>query len=74
MHLKETLEVTVDKNEPAILARYLIELAQNYSNFYNNNKVLVDDKRSSKCKDFLNICSRNSIKNRGITIRNTNAR
>ncbi len=50
---KETLEVTVDKNEPAILARYLIELAQNYSNFYNNNKVLVDDKEVQNARIFL---------------------
>lgn len=50
---KETLEVTVDKNEPAILARYLIELAQNYSNFYNNNKVLVDDKEVQNSRIFL---------------------
>ncbi len=44
---KETLEVTVDKNEPAILARYLIELAQNY------NKVLVDDKEVQNARIFL---------------------
>lgn len=50
---KETLEVTVDKNEPAILARYLIELSQNYSNFYNNNKVLVTDKEVQDARVFL---------------------
>lgn len=50
---KETLEVTVDKNEPAILARYLIELSQNYSNFYNNNKVLVEDKEVQNARVFL---------------------
>ena len=33
-----------EKAEPYILSRYLIELAKNYSVFYNNNKVLSDDK------------------------------
>ena len=32
-----------EKNEPYILSRYLIDLAQNYSAFYSNNKVLSDD-------------------------------
>ncbi len=31
------------KNEPYILSRYLIDLAKNYSIFYNQNKVLSDD-------------------------------
>ena len=33
----DILEATAEKTEPAILARYLIELSQNYSNFYNEN-------------------------------------
>lgn len=34
----------VQKNEPSILARYLITLSQNYSNFYNENKIIDDNK------------------------------
>lgn len=50
---KETLEMTVGKNEPAILARYLIEVSQNYSNFYNDNKVLVDDEKIKNSRAYL---------------------
>ncbi len=32
-----------EKNEPSIVARYVMELAKNYSNFYNRNRVLTDD-------------------------------
>lgn len=50
---KETLEMTVEKNEPAILARYLIEVSQNYSNFYNDNKVLVEDEKIKNSRAYL---------------------
>ena len=50
---KETLEMTVEKNEPAMLARYLIEVSQNYSNFYNDNKVLVEDEKVKNSRAYL---------------------
>lgn len=50
---KETLEATIERNEPAILARYLIEISQNYSNFYNENKVLVEDKNIQEARTYL---------------------
>lgn len=49
----EILEATAQKTEPAILARYLIELSQNYSNFYNENKVLVDDEKIKNTRVYL---------------------
>ena len=38
-----TIESSLEKNEPYILSRYLIDLAKAYSSFYANNKVLSDD-------------------------------
>ncbi len=32
------------KNEPSILARYLIDIAKAFSSFYNENKIIVEDK------------------------------
>ncbi len=49
----EYIKTTADKNEPAILARYLIELAQNYNNFYNENKLLVDDEKLRNTRVYL---------------------
>lgn len=38
------LEQTIEKNEPSILARYLINLSQSYSSFYNEHHIIVEDK------------------------------
>jgi len=49
------LEVVCDKNEPSILARYLIDLSQSYSNFYNENKIITDDKKLTDSRLYLNM-------------------
>ena len=49
----EVLESCVQKNEPAILARFLIELSQSYSAFYNENKVLADDENIKNARLYL---------------------
>lgn len=40
---EDILENVVSKNEPSILSRYLINLAKEYSSYYNSNKILIDD-------------------------------
>ena len=47
------IENSVDKNEPSLFARYLLELAKNYSTFYNNNKILVEDEKTKDARVFL---------------------
>ena len=47
------IENSVDKNEPSLLARYLLELVKNYSTFYNNNKILVEDTKIKDARVFL---------------------
>ena len=42
-----------EKNEPYLLSKYLIELAKNYSVFYNNHKILVDDKKIANSRLYL---------------------
>lgn len=41
---EDVLVQVTDKNEPSILSRYLIDVAKAYSNFYNENKIINDDK------------------------------
>ncbi len=53
-NFSDTLLNTAEKNEPSILARYLIELSQNYNNFYNENKLLVDDEKIKNARIALN--------------------
>ena len=43
-NFEDTLVQVTEKNEPAILARYLLDLAKAYSTFYNENKIICDDK------------------------------
>ena len=42
-----------EKNEPSIIARYLIDLAQSYSSFYNDNKVIVDDEKQKDARVYI---------------------
>lgn len=44
--------VTV-KEEPSILARYLINLAQSFSSFYNNCHIITDDKEVQDARLYL---------------------
>ena len=42
-NFQDIIKQSAMKNEPSILARYLIELSKAYSNYYNEYKILVDD-------------------------------
>lgn len=46
------IQVT-QKEEPSILSRYLIDLAKGFSNFYNDNKILVEDKDIQDARIYL---------------------
>ncbi len=45
--------LAAEKNEPSIIARYLINLAQNFSTFYNNNKIINEDKELQEARLYL---------------------
>ena len=47
------LNQVIEKNETSFLARFLIELAQSYSNFYNENKILGEDKEIQDARIYL---------------------
>ena len=46
------IQVT-QKEEPSILSRYLIELAKSYSTFYNENKILCEEKELQEARIYL---------------------
>ena len=52
-NFEETLIQVTDKNEPSILSRYLIDLAKAFSSFYNENKIIVDDKDVQNARVYL---------------------
>ena len=49
----EVIENAAEKNEPSILSRYLINLSQSFSTFYNDNKIITDDKSVQDARLFL---------------------
>lgn len=59
---KEILEQVTSKNEPSILARYLITLSQSYSNFYNENKIIDADKDIQNARVYLTYAVGNVLK------------
>ena len=41
----DIVKQAVDKNEPSIISRYLIDVAKLYSSFYNDNKIIVEEEK-----------------------------
>lgn len=52
-NFSNTIKTAGDKNEPSILARYLIDLAQSFSTFYNEYKVILEDKATQNARLYL---------------------
>ena len=52
-NFQDILVQVTEKNEPSILARYLIDLAKSYSSFYNENKIIVEDKEVQNARVYL---------------------
>ena len=50
---EDVLIQVTDKNEPSILSRYLIDIAKAYSNFYNENKIINEDKNIQNARVYL---------------------
>ena len=47
------LKNVTEKEEPSILARYLVDLAQNFSSFYNNCHVITEDKELQNARLYI---------------------
>jgi len=52
-NFEDVLIQVTEKNEPSILAKYLIDLAKAYSSFYNENKIIVEDKNIQDARVYL---------------------
>ena len=49
----KTISNAIDKNEPFYVSRYLLDLAKSYSEFYNENRVICDDKAAQDARLYL---------------------
>lgn len=54
--------LAAEKNEPSIIARYLINLAQKFSTFYNNNKIINENKELQEARLYLTYACGNTLK------------
>ena len=52
----EIVESAAQKNEPSIVARYLIDVAQSFSTFYNEHKIITEDKTIQNARLYLSSC------------------
>lgn len=49
----EVIRNAADKNEPSIISRFLIDFSKAYSSFYNENKIMVDEKDVQDARIYL---------------------
>ena len=52
-NFQDVLVQVTNKEEPSILSRYLIDLAKAFSSFYNENKIITEDKEVQDARLYL---------------------
>ncbi len=55
-NFEDILVQVTTKEEPSILARYLIDLSKAFSNFYNENKIIGEEKELQDARIYLTDC------------------
>lgn len=51
------IKLAASKNEPYIIARYLIDVAQLFSTFYNENKIIDENAEIKEARVYLTYCT-----------------
>jgi arginyl-tRNA synthetase len=59
----EVIQNAALKNEPSIISRFLIDLAKAYSSFYNENKIIVEEKEVQEARIYLTYVTNLVLKN-----------
>ncbi len=62
-NFEETLIQVTKKEEPSILSRYLIDLAKAFSIFYNENKIITENKEVQGARVYLTYAVNQVLKN-----------
>lgn len=52
-NFNDTVKSAAVKNEPSIVARYIIELAQAFSAFYNENRIVGEEKQTQDARLYI---------------------
>ena len=62
-NFENIVKQAAEKNEPYIISRYLINIAQLFSSFYNENKIICDDENLQAARIYLTYCTNMLLKN-----------
>lgn len=62
-NFENILVLAMQKNEPSIIARYILELSKTYSSFYNNNKVICDDQETKYARLYITYMTKCTLTN-----------
>ena len=60
---ESTIISSMEKNEPSTISRYLIDLAKAYSSFYNENKILCEDKELQDARLYITYMTKVTLTN-----------
>ena len=52
-NFENTLLDAMNKNEPSIISRYLIDVSKAFSTFYNENKIICDDRKAEEARLYI---------------------
>ena len=66
-NFEEVLQSALEKNEPSFISRYLLDVAKAFSVFYNNDKIICDDKKIQDARVYLTYVT-NKVLNRGLNL------
>ena len=61
-NFENILIAVTEKEEPSILSRYLIDLAKAFSSFYNENKIITEDKETQDARVYLSYATAKVLK------------
>ena len=59
----KSIVTAMNRNEPHIVTRFVLDLAQAFNKFYHNNPIVVEDKEIRKARLALVECTRQTIEN-----------
>lgn len=62
-NFEDVLNQAIAKSEPSFLARYLMDLAKEFSSFYNENKIICDDKDLQDARIYLTFATNKVLRN-----------
>ena len=66
-NFEDVLRSALEKNEPSFISRYLLDVAKAFSVFYNNDKIICDDKKIQDARVYLTYVT-NKVLNRGLNL------